>query len=361
MSGRLGRVLVLLGIVGGCGFQPGGPAAIDGPPPIDACVPDPLGERCNGTDDDCDLMVDEAFPTLGEACDGDDADGCVDDALACNPAGDGTTCANRTPDAIERCNGADDDCDTAVDEDIAMLGDACDGDDGDLCPEGVYECDPATGGVRCNDLTPTIVETCNLVDDDCDLATDETFDLTSDPANCGQCGRQCSNSFGTTTCTTSACTPTCSAGANDCDGNPVTGCELRNTDPTCTSGTYLGEVDGDVGSQTLSTTGFGDAYFTVQINEVSFSSTPVLARIRLVSPPGTNFDLFVRCANCTGPLESAETLTGIDSVGIGRNDTDGSGDGFDIVIEVRWISATACGDWMLDVAGNVPTTNRACN
>jgi hypothetical protein len=73
-------------------------------------------------------------------------------------------------------------------------------------------------------------ELCNGRDDDCDGATDETFDLTSDEANCGACGRTCGAG---TTCIGASCQETrCDDGAdNDLDG--VTDC----LDESC-----LGEV-----------------------------------------------------------------------------------------------------------------------
>ena len=92
-----------------CSFNPtgsGGPvdaAVVDGPVDapdagIDACVPAPGGERCNGVDDDCDGDVDEDFPTLGDACDGADLDQCADDVVVCAGDGTGPTCGGANPD-----------------------------------------------------------------------------------------------------------------------------------------------------------------------------------------------------------------------------------------------------------------------
>ena len=35
--------------------------------------------------------------------------------------------------------------------------------------------------------------------------------------------------------------------------------------------------------------------------------------------------------------------------------------GYSILVEIRWISATLCGDWSLTVSGDVDTTARPCN
>jgi len=47
----------------------------------------------------------------------------------------------------------------------------------------------------------------------------------TDTANCGGCGTACTNSHGTTACSGGACSPSCAAGFNDCDGDPNNGCE----------------------------------------------------------------------------------------------------------------------------------------
>ncbi|MBX3250403.1 MAG: hypothetical protein KF901_24725 [Myxococcales bacterium] len=96
-------------------------------------------------------------------------------------------------------------------------------------------------------------EECNGLDDDCDGAIDEDFDLQDDLANCGACGRQCVFRNGEGICNAGVCTVTsCEPPFEDCDGDGSNGCEsdtqlsvnhcgtcrnvCRNPDRVCCSG-----------------------------------------------------------------------------------------------------------------------------
>ncbi len=81
---------------------------------------------------------------------------------------------------MEVCDGIDNDCNPATPDgaDEPWYGAACDGNDTDLCLEGVWVCE---GGIqRCTDDTGDDLEICdNGIDDDCDGLVDW-----EDP-NCG--------------------------------------------------------------------------------------------------------------------------------------------------------------------------------
>lgn len=82
------------------------------------------------------------------------------------------------------CDGRDNDCDGAIDEQIADqvcgLG---------ACRRTAPGC--AGGSVpACVPGTPT-AEVCNRTDDDCDGAVDDGFNLATDRLSCGACGRVC--------------------------------------------------------------------------------------------------------------------------------------------------------------------------
>jgi hypothetical protein len=158
-------------------------------------------ETCNGIDDDCDGATDEddASDALTWYAD-TDADGYGDadsTTLACNePSGfvtDDTDCDDSDgdvfPGATELCNGIDDDCDGATDEDDASdaltwyadsdadgYGDAasttlaCSEPSGFVAVTGTddTDCDDSDAAVN-----PAATELCNGIDDDCDGTTDE--------------------------------------------------------------------------------------------------------------------------------------------------------------------------------------------
>ena len=74
-------------------------------------------EKCNGRDDNCDGLTDELWPAKGEACDGADSDHCKEGRFVCNIQGTELECSDKSADTKEVCdNGEDDDCDGMTDE-----------------------------------------------------------------------------------------------------------------------------------------------------------------------------------------------------------------------------------------------------
>ena len=165
----------------------------------DAAVLPGAIETCNGKDDDCDGLVDEegagGCSIWYKDSDGDTWGVLTSSKCLCGATGlfgatepgdcnDATGAIN--PSQTESCNGVDDDCDGAVDEEGAS---GCttyfrdfDGDKwgktGDskcLCVPGNYYV--VTKGGDCNDTAQTIwpgaTEVCNFLDDDCDGDVDE--------------------------------------------------------------------------------------------------------------------------------------------------------------------------------------------
>jgi hypothetical protein len=119
----------------------------------------PTAEVCNGRDDDCDEAIDEDLPAVscGVGACARTIPGCIGgEAAECNPF---------TP-SSETCNGIDDDCNGAADDNLMPQ----------MCGKG--EC-AAVGGSCANGMpmacmpgTP-VTEQCNGLDDNCDGTVDE--------------------------------------------------------------------------------------------------------------------------------------------------------------------------------------------
>jgi hypothetical protein len=138
-----------------------------------------LDDDCDGTVDEGVLLV-SCFDADGDGrgAAGMTTEGCDLPARAtttCNDCDDGD--ASRYLGAFERCNGSDDDCDGVIDEDCECLTGAtraC-GSTVGACSEGVQRClgTPSFWEATCAGATSPTPEVCNGVDDDCDGATDE--------------------------------------------------------------------------------------------------------------------------------------------------------------------------------------------
>lgn len=238
-------------------------------------------ETCNLSDDNCDGNIDEGF-TLNTYYGDSDGDGfgspnesvqmCepnedfVDNSLDCN---DGNSAIN--PNAAESCNGQDDNCNGTIDEGFVLITYYLDNDGdgygdellGDYCPDVVLEFVSTLNG-DCDDnnnnINPGQAETCNNIDDDCDLSIDEeltTFDFYEDADGDG---------YGNALVTSSSCSqPDGYVTDNtDCDDtnasiNPAELEQCNDTDDNCDGNIdesvinqdYFADMDGD---------GFGDEF-----------------------------------------------------------------------------------------------------
>ena len=138
---------------------------------VESCRPhDPINDddnSCDGVDDDCDGTTDEGY--IAQLCGvGVCArpQTCVDGALSACEAAEPATALDST------CDGQDDDCDGAVDEDY--LAEAC----GEGQCAGQTRC--SSGSAACvPDLAPQATDqSCDGVDDDCDGTADEDYQAT---------------------------------------------------------------------------------------------------------------------------------------------------------------------------------------
>ncbi len=181
-------------------------------------------ETCNGLDDDCDGKIDEDFPQKGMACNDGELGACLGTGtLVCNGAGSGLECnitnqgatpvpevcngaddncngaidegINCTPgcvptSAIDLCNGLDDDCDGAFEEDDGQVGQPCGISNNPPCQFGTNAC--IGGGIVCVGAIDPQPEVCNGIDDNCDGNPDLNAPC-PDPTSCveGGCRVRC--------------------------------------------------------------------------------------------------------------------------------------------------------------------------
>ncbi|MBI4701581.1 MAG: hypothetical protein HY744_10540 [Deltaproteobacteria bacterium] len=157
-------------------------------------------EQCNGVDDDCDGLVDANVqaPSPVKACGvspgaarpectGQVEVKCVGGGWQCKfPGG---VCEPDCAKAVEICDGLDNDCDGAVNENVSNYGKSCASDDGLPPPghgacrtTGTFVCDGSNKtkcsavAKSCQDIPGGCEEKCDGVDNDCDGSVDEPFD-----------------------------------------------------------------------------------------------------------------------------------------------------------------------------------------
>lgn len=104
-------------------------------------------DLCDLIDNDCTFSTPDGStdPAVGLPCDGGDSDQCLEGVTQCAPGG-GYQCTDLTSDDIEVCDGADNDCDGAIDDGLAVDADG----------DGFFAPGSCGGGDDCDDTDPTL-------------------------------------------------------------------------------------------------------------------------------------------------------------------------------------------------------------
>jgi Notch-like protein len=194
---------------------------------------------CDGVDDDCDGQSDEDFVPAQTTC-GVGACAAVGEST-CVASVPGSTCQQGLPaQSDSTCDSVDDDCDGSVDEDFVGAPTSC--GEGACAATGVSSC--VAGETLANCVAGSAApddSLCNGTDDDCDGAVDEDFEVTSTSCGEGACG-----SVGSLSCVDGRPIDSCQAGApangdascngidDDCDG--VVDDEYQVATITCGTG-----------------------------------------------------------------------------------------------------------------------------
>ncbi|MFH1469660.1 MAG: MopE-related protein [Pseudomonadota bacterium] len=313
-------------------------------------------EICDGEDNDCDDWTDDEDRDRvggGTWCADTDGDGFGDPEVTvlrcqgqglfvadCGDCDDGDT--DVSPDALEVCNSADDDCDGLVDGQDPDLSDGltwwadADGDGYSGAGESVYRCSQPSGYslavTDCDDDDPSVhpdaPEICDAQDNDCDdLVDGQDPDLSDGTTWCRDADR---DGFGDPAVSVVRCSQPSGYidDCSDCDDTDAggTGCPPSADDGAICAG-LMGSDDGLVPTWTgacdssLGFTAYGDHCYFAVATHTTWPDARASCRAAggyLATPTDTSENAFLQTLNsrpylgaCDGDVEGTWTwITG---------------------------------------------------
>ena len=153
----------------------------------------PGEEVCDGLDNDCNAAVDDeiSVPCWDFEVEKRGIGACHDGQRLCE-AGVLGECVGQVPPSVEVCDGLDNDCDRLVDSfnESCYNGDPSTIGAGRPCHAGLRVCNNGVFTACMGEVVPQ-PELCDSQDNDCDGTPDEDFDFNSDPLHCGACNGVC--------------------------------------------------------------------------------------------------------------------------------------------------------------------------
>ena len=135
------------------------------------CVPgQPSVEVCDGKDNNCNQLTDEADPLVGQNCLTGAPGTCAQGKQQCNAGV--LSCVGSAP-TMELCDGLDNDCDGTADN-VAGTGGMCSTGALGVCATGLISCQSVGGvyTVDCFSIVPSSPEVCDGLDNNCNGQND---------------------------------------------------------------------------------------------------------------------------------------------------------------------------------------------